>query len=623
MKYCVLLVACCVMPALMYAQKDLDSLKNVYRAALSKSDNETAGYHATTIGNSLTMASQYDSAIVYFQSALRLSKRAKFIAPTLNSIGVAYNYKGYPDSCIKYYKESLTTYQSLKDTANMVTLEGNLAIVYKNIGWYDEALEASLGALRKLENKPADRTSASLYSTLGAVYLLAGDIARSIQHHKTALQIRKDIAFVRGVGQSSNNIGEAFIAMKEYDSALSYLNDAAQIKRQNENPSELGSTLNQIGRVYLLMGNALQAEQPLIEALTIKRAAGERTAEADIMNNLANLKMTQGRYSEARTYLIGAEDLLRKSSDLANLRRNLELEVILQKSLGNAEQALKYAEELMLLKDSLLNAEKVDIILALESRYEAEKKEKHILMLEKDKLTLDASVKARGNSIAVLIAVVSTMVLFLVFIFYQNRSLRAARDANRLLLEEVNHRVKNNLQIISTLFRIPYQDLEDSKALRLIKSGESRVNAMALIHRQLSDKTSFRTIQLGTFLSELVNYLDQSFGFSASGGNMKIDCTAMELDVDTAIPLSLIVNELLGNAMKHSRANQISVEVIRSGNGVEIDIRDNGTGYTPQQPASSGGFGLRLIGLMVKELRGTIQTNATKGTQTRINIPTL
>jgi two-component sensor histidine kinase len=183
--------------------------------------------------------------------------------------------------------------------------------------------------------------------------------------------------------------------------------------------------------------------------------------------------------------------------------------------------------------------------------------------------------------------------------------------------------VKNNLQIISTLFRIPYQDIEDTNALRLIKSGESRVNAMALIHRQLSEKTSFRTITLDSFLGELAHYLDHSFGFTNGGGVLKITCPAITVDIDCAIPLSLVINELIGNSMKHSRATHINVQISKSGNGIGIEVSDNGVGSKSDQPQTPGGFGLRLISMMVKDLHGTMAISTSNGFHTHINIPSI
>jgi two-component system, sensor histidine kinase PdtaS len=135
-----------------------------------------------------------------------------------------------------------------------------------------------------------------------------------------------------------------------------------------------------MGITYLKKNNLQKSESYLLRARTIKKELGEQSYEATVLNNLGELKLTTGNYKQAELYLNEAERLIRQSS-LADLSRNLELKIQLYKAIRNPASALQYAEELILVNDSLLNKDKAESLIAMQLQYETEKKEQQILLL--------------------------------------------------------------------------------------------------------------------------------------------------------------------------------------------------------------------------------------------------
>lgn len=607
------------------SQPKIDSLKQKW-SSLQPTSEESNGYYASLIGNEFLTKSSYDSALPYLYKAANyyLSDK-KNRAAALNSIGIVFNYKGVPDSSIHYYAQALKIFQQLDDTVRVVITQLNLSIIYKNRGWYDEALETAFDALASQETTPPDRTLASLYNTVGSVYTLIKDYSNAIVFHKKALAIRETIGNMKGVRQSHNNLGDVFIRIKSYDSALSHLSKAEQINQGGDDASTLGSTFNFMGVTYLKETNFQKAEFYLLKALTIKKELGERSYEATALNNLGELKLATGNYKQAELYLNEAEALTRNSS-LADLKRNLELKVQLYKSIQNPTSSLKYAEELLMVNDSLLNKEKAESLIAMQLQYETEKKEQQIQLLENNQRIQEIEIETKKTWITGLIIVTVVILIAIMIIYYQYRLVRLNKDRVENLLKEVHHRVKNNLQILASLFSLQSHNLKDETAIQLIKSSESRVNAMAIIHKKLYRESAERTINMNEYVSELILYLTHTYSFDSEKNQLNIVCENVMLDVDKAIPVGLIVNELASNAMKYAFINQpnpiLTIQLQQKEDQLNIKIADNGQGIQiPMEDLSTNSFGLKMVNTLVNELKGTLKTQTENGTIFIIQFP--
>ncbi len=591
-------------------------------------DHHKDGYYAWFIGEEFKSQAQYDSALKYF----RLTRTSYADDPSnrasaLNSLGIVYNYyKGTLDSSAFYYEQALTIYKELGDTSSIVITGINLAIIYKNRGWYDKSLETAFNALSIQDSKPADRTLASIYNTIASVYALTMDYPNALTYHKKALAVRIQIGYTAGIGHSYTNIGEVYLHQHAYDSALENLFRSEKIKRQSGDRSILGSSLNLIGEVYIQKNELTLAEPYLLEARTIKQATGEKLQEAIILNNLGLLELKSNDLKAADHFLTQAESLIRNASSLNDLRINLELKIQLHKRKGEMPTAFHYAEELLKVNDSLLNKDKAEALIAMQMQYETEKKEQQIQLLENNRRIQDIEINTKKLWINGLIIVMVVILVAIALIFYQYRLLRISKNKVELLLKEVHHRVKNNLQILSSLFSLQASNLTDENAIQMIKASESRVNAMAIIHRKLYAGNTSRTIDMKQYLSELMQYLAYSYNYKEYNGEMDLLCENIQIDVDKAIPLGLIINELVSNAMKYAYAEQSSPRLVvrlhQEDKKLEIKISDNGSGLkSPIEELSVKSFGLKMVTSLIKELRGSLKTKIENGTTFIIQIP--
>ncbi|WAC06092.1 MAG: MEDS domain-containing protein [Methanoregula sp.] len=198
--------------------------------------------------------------------------------------------------------------------------------------------------------------------------------------------------------------------------------------------------------------------------------------------------------------------------------------------------------------------------------------------------------------------------------------LNASLEDKIVLLREVHHRVKNNLQIIISLLNLQSRYIEDEKTLQVIKESQNRVRAMALVHEKLYQSTDIAEIDLDNYIRFLGDSLFRFYGMTGTGINFITRIQDINVGINTAIPLGLIVNELVSNSLKHAfpdkRRGEISITIRRENDLLHLVYKDNGVGIPPDFDwRTAKSLGLRLIISLVEQLQGTIELDRTEGTK--------
>ncbi len=199
--------------------------------------------------------------------------------------------------------------------------------------------------------------------------------------------------------------------------------------------------------------------------------------------------------------------------------------------------------------------------------------------------------------------------------------LRTSLKEKELLLQEVHHRVKNNLQVISSLLHLQAASLKNPELLAVLKENQHRIHSMALVHEQLYCSKSLSQIDFAQFLPQLAANLFRSFGVNRATVRLKLEVASLMLGVDVAIPCALIVNELISNAIKYAFPGERSGEILVSlqvspDAKIRLSVRDDGVGL-PQaiDHLHTESLGLRLVHTLTSQLRGTLGVQRDHGTQ--------
>ncbi|HEY6166825.1 MAG TPA: histidine kinase dimerization/phosphoacceptor domain -containing protein [Verrucomicrobiae bacterium] len=205
------------------------------------------------------------------------------------------------------------------------------------------------------------------------------------------------------------------------------------------------------------------------------------------------------------------------------------------------------------------------------------------------------------------------------------QQLNAALHEKEILLQEVHHRVKNNMQVISSLLNLQASSLRDPAVHSLFREAQDRVRSMALVHEQLYRSADLAHMNFADYARDLLNYVSRAYDVSPDQITLRLQIDPVPLSLDAAIPCALILNELASNAFKYAfpgRANGV-IDVQMHGGGdklVELIFRDNGIGLPPDlDVANAPTLGLRLVDMLVTQLEGRVDVKRGEGTEFRIS----
>lgn len=191
-----------------------------------------------------------------------------------------------------------------------------------------------------------------------------------------------------------------------------------------------------------------------------------------------------------------------------------------------------------------------------------------------------------------------------------------ARDARlreqEILLKEIHHRVKNNLQVLSSLLRMQARQSGSEELKANMRECEGRIRSMGLIHERLYQSKSLCTIDFGKYVETLSQELMRMHGDGKKPPKVELDIKDVQLSLDTAMPCGLIINELLSNSLKYAfpdrEDGKIAVRVRESdGDGFLMEVSDDGVGIEKGKPKREGSLGQRLIDMLVEQISGSIE----------------
>ena len=201
--------------------------------------------------------------------------------------------------------------------------------------------------------------------------------------------------------------------------------------------------------------------------------------------------------------------------------------------------------------------------------------------------------------------------------------IKTSLKEKEILLKEIHHRVKNNMQVVSSLLSLQARYIKDEEAQQLFKESQGRVRSMALIHEKLYQSQDLSSIDFAEYVRNLADYLSSSYGANSAKIALKTDVDGMSLGINTAIPCGLIINELVSNSLKHAfpheRKGEIRIDLHRKDGEFELVVSDDGIGFPKGLDfQKTESLGLQLVNTLTQQLEGTIELKNGHGTEFRI-----
>ena len=566
----------------------------------------------------------------------------------------AYRIKGYYKimdqdvlGCFNNYAIGLGFAKKAKSAYYQASLLNLTGGVYANKGDFDKALKVYAEGLKIAEDNHEPEMVAQLLNNMAEVYSDAGrSINFTLPFYQRALVYPVATANWQYVAMIYSNIAKEYAmvgnkAEAEKAARLSITN----LNKKNDGNYVLATVSTDIGEMYLDMGNYSLAEKYLLTGYRILDSLELKDNALISLSALCNLYLAKNEIEKAATLAAKLVKQAKQYHTKLFLRDGYKvLSVIAQKN-KHPEEALLYYEQYKNWNDSLFNENKEKSIAALESRMNSQKEELYFAYetarkVEENKALQRSNDDLKKQTIAALI--VAALFLFggvLLNKAYSNTRKRNVElekqkaliekhsEEKDTLLREINHRVKNNLQVISSLLNLQAHSITDVAALTALKNSYERVKAISLIHQQLYSFEDITAIQPREYINSLFTDLQLVYNakniylvYSAESANS-------ELDLQSAVPFGLIINEVLTNALKYAFVEKpvgtIWAEFTdEPGKGYRLVIKDDGVGMpiglSTQNTAS---LGLRIIKELTRQLRGHFEFSSEGGTRFELQFP--
>ena len=529
------------------------------------------------------------------------------------------------DSASYYFSKAEKGYTVIDDKKGLATTYFKISWVHKKRGELEEALQADLKALQLMESIDDKLGIAGANSRLSEDVLRQGRSQEALDYAKKTIKICEENNFQEEIIYAYTAAGDATIAMGDNQQSFYYFDLAlSTAKKLGLDPMSLSDFNNNRGNALKRLGRYEEALENYKKARRLAQESNYQNALNAVGANIGEVNMLLGNYKEALPYQLETVRMQESTHDLPNLPENyMHLSTIYEK-LGNYPLALEFQKKARIMGDSIAAAESDRNMSELLTQYETGKKEATILS-QTQKIEQQRKTQILYICLAALLGIVVFGMYFTMknigkkrkALAVLNAELDAKNKQNELLLKEIHHRVKNNLEMVKSLIALQSAKLEEGASKEAMLASQNRVQSMGIIHQKLYQGENLGSIEMKDYFINLGEGVLDTFN---AEDKVKIECAmdALNLDVDTAVPIGLIVNELLTNALKYAfpegTKGQISISLKTENNNLQLKVSDNGIGKTEGLKPKGTGFGTQLIQLLTQQLNGTISEDHKNGT---------
>ena len=481
---------------------------------------------------------------------------------------------------------------------------------------YEKAMEYVLRGIGMMEELNDEEGIGLGYLRMTRLFHFTMKLPESAEYGEKGGEILEKLGDDLNAADAWSFAGHGYRMSLDSANASRAFNRTLELAEKSKIPAVLSMAYNDLATFNMEYDIYDEAEKYFMKSLELADTSNQRQIMV-IKNGLSQVYLHTDRFEDCIKISKEAMATVLKTNDIFFLSELPEYIARSYEGLMQYDSAYKYMKLNWQYSDSLFTANQDEALQEMETRYESELKQKTIERQQREQLF----------GIALLLSFVGIILLLYKRYRTKNELNNVLEDSNKekdFLIKEIHHRVKNNLQILSSLLSLQSDNEEDEKVLGALREGQNRVESMGMIHQRLYTKESVSAIHMNDYILDLCDYLSDSSISSDQNIEILSEVAVDMIDIETAIPLGLIINELVTNSLKYAFPSQkdgeVRVKLWQDNEGLLcLHVYDNGVGKVrPNNEVNSTGFGTKLIAILSKKLKGTSKIDTTDGYSTTI-----
>ncbi len=566
---------------------------------------------------------KYPEALKKFEKALSISQKIndkKIIAKCYNNMGLVYTYQSNYSEALKFHQKSLQINKEIGDSAGIEKSYGNIGIIYEEQANYAEAIKYYYASLKLAEALGDKKRMGDAYFNLGNASGGNLNYAGAIKYHLQALKLYEEIGFKQGVGLVSMNMGAAYQELDSLELALNFCQRSFKILDAIGNRVGAAQAKNIMAHINTKLGNYSQSLDDFSESLKVFSEMGDTFNISTSYRGIGEVYFHQGEYNEAlKNFNLGLEmaKVVGNNSNIIAFYSSLS-EVFEKKN--DYKNAYINHKLYFALYDSILNEKKNSQIAEMQTKFETEKKDNEIILLNKDKEIQHVEIKKQKLlmyfSIGGLCLVI--VLLLLGYRTYKTRQTLRLSDIRNKIAGDLHDDIGSTLNSISIYSEVARKkDEQQDEALEMIGEASRKIiDAMSdIVWTVTPENDSFAKIifRMKSFAYNLFRAKKIEFTFQSDES-----LNEKKLSLEGRRNLYLIFKEAVNNLVKYSGATTVAITLVSENEFIKLRILDNGIGFDTAQ--DNIGNGLKNMKRRADEMKASFKIESSKGNGTQIEL---
>ncbi|MEM1325609.1 MAG: histidine kinase dimerization/phosphoacceptor domain -containing protein [Bacteroidota bacterium] len=542
-----------------------------------------------------------------------------------------------PDSIHLHDSLALTYWLQTTDTASIAKAYATLGLDLFDMQRYEEAENQCMKGLALAKAIDDQDRITSIHSYLAIIYSSTQDYERALQYTEEVIAFYEANDKTHPLIRALVSLSDIQVQTGKAEAAVASANRALALIEKLPEDYQASESYNirvWRGKAYRALGKYDEAlEDMLFGWRGMASIYGEEMVNG-WKGDIGSIYYLKGDYQSAIPYLrdYHYHVVARKNNVPKEFLEQTNQLAFCFQAMEQLDSSLFYIQKARDFEVSLLEEELAAVKNELRIKYDTEQKEQTIVT-QSSKLQQQKRIQQLSFGIGGLL----TLLLGGLFLTYRNNQKKNIRlqelnddledtnlqldqrnAQNELLLKEIHHRVKNNLETVSSLLELQSAQVDDDEIQSVMQASQSRVQSMSILHQKLYQGDDLSSIEMKDYFKNLAESVLDTYD-AWEQVDIEYDMSALDLDIDTAIPIGLIVNELLTNSLKYAFSDgeqgKINLSLRQKGSDLSLIVADNGIGYLDGEAIQGTGFGSQLVNLLTRQLNGEMEIQNKEGTK--------